>query len=91
MQDRFVSVSVSIALLSLYDSLLLTSAAGKLNLYEDFILTASQFGVILEVYCECLLTCHHVWRSVPVLEYILVWCKSVSGCINVCRAPPALL
>lgn len=58
---------------------------------EDFILTALLLGVILEVYCECLLTCHHVWRCVTVLEYILVRCESVCGCINVCRAPPASL
>lgn len=56
-----------------------------------FILTVSLFGVISGVYCECLLTCHRVWRCVTVLEYILVWCESVCGCINVCRAPPASL
>lgn len=60
-------------------------------MYEGFISTASLFGVISEVYCECLLTCHNVWRCVTVLEYILVQCESVCGCINVCRAPPAWL
>lgn len=59
--------------------------------YENFILTVSLFGVISGVYCECRLTCHCVWRCVTVLEYILVRCESVCGCINVCRAPPASL
>lgn len=56
-----------------------------------FILTVSLFGVISGVYCECRLTCHCVWRCATVLEYILVRCESVCGCINVCRAPPASL
>lgn len=80
-----------------YDSLLnlmLLSTVGKVNqnlLYENVILTAWLFGVISGVYRECRLTCHCVWRCVTVLEYILVWCESVCGCINVCRDPPASL
>lgn len=82
----------------LHDSLLnplLLSTDGKVNLNPScmriFILTVSLFGVISGVYCECRLTCHCVWRCVTVLEYILVRCESVCGCINVCRAPPASL
>lgn len=60
-------------------------------IYENFSLTISLAGVISGVYCERRLTCHCVWRCVTVLEYILVWCESVCGCINVCRAPPAYL
>lgn len=79
-------------------NLLLSITAGKKKkkkciwiCMRIFILTVSLFGVISGVYCECLLTCHRVWRCVTVLEYILVWCESVCGCINVCRAPPASL
>lgn len=61
------------------------------SVYENFSSTVSLFGVISGVYCECRLTCHCVWRCVTVLEYILVQCESVCGCINVSRAPPASL
>lgn len=61
------------------------------SLYENFSITVSLFGANSGVYCECQLTCHCVWRCVTVLEYILVRCESVCGCINVCRASPASL
>lgn len=83
---------------SVHDSLLnpLLSGGKKKSesesiVYENFSLTVSLFGVISGVYCECRLMCHCVWRCVTVLEYILVRCESVCGCINVCRAPPASL
>lgn len=61
------------------------------SVYENFSSTVSLFGAISGVYCECRLTCRCVWRCVTVLEYILVRCESVCGCINVSRAPPASL
>lgn len=62
------------------------------SVYENFSSTVSLFGAISGVYCECRLTCRCVWRCVTVLEYILVRCESVCGCINVfpsssCLAP----